>query len=87
MGNEHDISEQYHLQRSSKLCRNKPHLRQQNYNSKSYSNKDATSPPLVNGHTKQFSLKGDGCFKNGYEDNDGREEDKTTEKVTQAEFL
>ena len=80
MGNEHDISEQYHLQRSSKLCRNKPHLRQQNYNSKSYSNKDAISPLLVNGHTKQFSLKGDGCFKNGYEDNDGREEDKSYRK-------
>ena len=80
MGNEHDISEQYHLQRSSKLCRNKPHLRQQNYNSKSYSNKDATSPPLVNGYTKQFSIKGDGCFKNGYEDNDGREEDKSYRK-------
>ena len=87
MGNEHDISEQYHLQRSSKLCRNKPHLRQQNYNSKSYSNKDATSPPLVNGHTKQFSLKGDGCFKNGYEDNDGREEDKSYRKSHTSRVL
>ena len=87
MGNEHDISEQYHLQRSSKLCRNKPHLRQQNYNSKSYSNKDATSPPLVNGHTKQFSLKGDGCFKNGYEDNDGREEDKSHRKSHTSRVL
>ena len=80
MGSEHDISEQYHLQRSSKLCRNKSHLRQQNYNSKSYSNKDATSPPLVNGHTNHFSLEGDGCFKNGYEDNDGREEDESHRK-------
>ena len=87
MGNEHDISEQYHLQRSSKLCRNKPHLRQQNYNSKSYSNKDATSPPLVNGHTKQFSLKGDSCFKNGYEDNDGREEDKSYRKSHTSRVL
>ena len=87
MGNEHDTSEQYHLQRFSKLCRNKPHPRQQNYNSKSYSNKDATSPPLVNGHTNHFSLKGDGCFKNGYEDNDGREEDKSYRKSHTSRVL
>ena len=87
MGNEHDISEQYHLQRSSKLCRNKPHLRQQNYNSKSYSNKDATSPPLVNGHTNHFSVEEDGCFKNGYEDNDGREEDESHRKSHTSRVL
>ena len=77
MCNEHDTSEQYYLQRSTKLCKRKPHLRQQNNCSKSYSNKP-TSPPLVNGHTNYFSLTGDGFYENGHEDNDGVEEDKNS---------
>ena len=77
MCNEHDTSEQYYLQRSTKLCKRKPHLRQQNNRSKSYSNKPR-SPPLVNGHTNYFSLTGDGFYENGHEDNDGVEEDKNS---------
>ena len=78
MCNEHDTSEQsYYLQRSTKVCKRKPHQRQQNNRSKSYSNKP-TSPPLVNGHTNYFSLTWDGFYENGHEDNDGVEEDKNS---------
>ena len=77
MCDEHDTSEQYYLQRSTKLCGRKPQLRQQNNRSKSYCNKP-TSPPLVNGHTNYFSLTGYGCYENGHEDKDGVEEDKNS---------
>ena len=77
MCDEHDTSEQYYLQRSAKVCKRKPHLRQQNNRSKSYSNKP-TSPPLVNGHTNYFSLTGNDFYENGHEDNDGVEEDKNS---------
>ena len=77
MCNEHDTSEQYYLQRSTKLCGRNPHQRQQNNRSKSYSNKP-TSPPLVNGHTNYFSLTGNDFYENGHEDNDGVEEDKNS---------
>ena len=77
MCDEHDTSEKYYLQRSTKVCKRKPHLRQQNNRSKSYSNKP-TSPPLVNGHTNYFSLTGNGFYENGHEDNDGVEEDKNS---------
>ena len=83
MCNEHDTSEQYYLQRSTKVCKRKPHLRQQNNRSKSYSNKP-TSPPLVNGHTNYFSLTGDGCYENGHEDNDGVEEDKNSSHTSRV---
>ena len=83
MCNEHDTSEQYYLQRSTKVCERKPHLRQQNNRSKSYSNKP-TSPPLVNGHTNYFSLTGDGCYENGHEDNDGVEEDKNSSHTSRV---
>ena len=83
MCNEHDTSEQYYLKRSTKLCKRKPHLRQQNNRSKSYSNKP-TSPPLVNGHTNYFSLTGDGCHENGHEDNDGVEEDKNSSQSSRV---
>ena len=83
MCNEHDTSEQYYLQRSTKLCRRKPQLRQQNNRSKSYSNKP-TSPPLVNGHTNYFSLTGDGFHENGHEDNDGVEEDKNSRHTSRV---
>ena len=83
MCDEHDTSEQYYLQRSTKVCRRKPHLRQQNNRSKSYSNKP-TSPPLVNGHTNYFSLTGDGCYENGHEDNDGVEEDKNSSHTSRV---
>ena len=77
MRDEHDTSEQYYLPRSTKVCKRKPQLRQQNNRSKSYSNKP-TSPPLVNGHTNYFSLTGDDFYENGHEDNDGVEEDKNS---------
>ena len=81
--NEHDTSEQYYLQRSTKLCRRNPHLRQQNNRSKSYGNKP-TSPPLVNGHTNYFSLTGNGFFENGHEDNDRVEEDKNSSHTSRV---
>ena len=79
MCDEHDTSKQYYLQRSTKVCKRKPRLRQQNNRGKSYSNKP-TSPPLVIGHTNYFrlTLTGDGCYENGHEDNDGVEEDKNS---------
>ena len=83
MCNEHDTSEQYYLQRSTKLCGRNLHLRQQNNRSKSYSNK-ASSPPLVNGHTNHFSLTGDGCYENGHEDNDGVEKDKNSSDTSRV---
>ena len=83
MCNEHDTSEQYYLQRSTKVCGRNPHLRQQNNRSKSYSNKP-TSPPLVNGHTNYFSLTGDGFHENGHEDNDGVEEDKNSRHTSRV---
>ena len=83
MCDEHDTSEQYYLQRSTNVCKRKPHLRQQNNRSKSYSNKP-TSPPLVNGHTNYFSLTGDGCYENGHEDNDGVEEDKNSSHTSRV---
>ena len=83
MCNEHDTSEQYYLQRSTKLCGRNPHQQQQNNRSKSYSNKP-TSPPLVNGHTNYFSLTGDGCYENGHEDNDGVEEDKNSSQSSRV---
>ena len=83
MCNEHDTSEQYYLQRSTKVCGRNPHLRQQNNRSKSYSNKP-TSPPLVNGHTNYFSLTGGGFHENGHEDNDGVEEDKNSRRTSRV---
>ena len=83
MCNEHDTSEQYYLQRSTKLCGRNLHLRQQNNRSKSYSNK-ASSPPLVDGHTNHFSLTGDGCYENGHEDNDGVEKDKNSSDTSRV---
>ena len=85
MCNEHDTSEQSHyLQRTSELCKRKPHLRQQNNRSKSYSNKP-TSPPLVNGHTNYFSLTRSSFY--GHEDNDvndGVEEDKNSSHTSRV---
>ena len=81
MCNEHDTSEQYYLRRSTKVCKRKPHLRQQNNRSKSYSNKP-TSPPLVNGHTNYFSLTRSGIY--GHEDNDGVEEDKNSRHTSRV---
>ena len=83
MCNEHDTSEQYYLQRSTKLCGRNPHQRQQNNRSKSYSNKP-TSPPLVNGHTNCFSLTGNDFYENGHEDNDGVEEDKNSSQSSRV---
>ena len=83
MCNEHDTSEQYYLQRSTKLCGRNPHQRQQNNRSKSYSNKP-TSPPLVNGHTNYFSLTGNDFYENGHEDNDGVEEDKNSSQSSRV---
>ena len=83
MCNERDTSEQYYLQRSTKLCGRKPQLRQQNNRGKSYSNKPI-SPPLVNGHTNYFSLTGDGFYENGHEDIDGVEEDKNSSHTSRV---
>ena len=83
MCNEHDTSEQYYLQRSTKLCGRNPHQRQQNNRSKSYSNKP-TSPSLVNGHTNYFSLTGNDFYENGHEDNDGVEEDKNSSQSSRV---
>ena len=83
MCDEHDTSEQYYLQRSTKLCGRNPHQRQQNNRSKSYSNKP-TSPPLVNGHTNYFSLTGNDFYENGHEDNDGVEEDKNSSQSSRV---
>ena len=83
MCNEHDTSEQYYLQRSTKLCGRNPHQQQQNNRSKSYSNKP-TSPPLVNGHTNYFSLTGNDFYENGHEDNDGVEEDKNSSQSSRV---
>ena len=85
MCDEHDTSKQYYLQRSTKVCKRKPRLRQQNNRGKSYSNKP-TSPPLVIGHTNYFrlTLTGDGCYENGHEDNDGVEEDKNSSHTSRG---
>ena len=83
MCDEHDTSEQYYLPRSTKVCKRKPHLRQQINRSKSHSNKP-TSPPLVNRHTNYFSLTGDGCYENGHEDIDGVEEDKNSSHTSRV---